>query len=170
MIDLQSLVTANYQNFRTTIPRHTRVLPAGEGRGEGELRPRGRQSVLIKVGEHATRPSSRAASESFFVSLLQKSVSICVPRRSPTKEGVYPWLNSLALIPLLANPQRKSTAPHPKSTLDLGCEPLIRVEKGPANACLSSNACPFHPITTRTEKHAGQKQTDSNRKRNRSAD
>jgi hypothetical protein len=69
MIDFQSSAIARCPSHLTDIP----PLPAGEGRGEGEsfemefrvagegeLYSRGRQSALIKVGEHGTRPYSRA--------------------------------------------------------------------------------------------------------------
>jgi hypothetical protein len=46
MIDYQSLAIAECLNHRTIIP----PLPAGEGRGEGELKHRRRQSALIEVG------------------------------------------------------------------------------------------------------------------------
>src|SRR5580692_9978061 len=68
MIDFQSSAIVKSQNHLAAISRHVRVLPAGEGRGEGEsfgiefrvagegeLRDRGRQSTLIWTSIPALR-------------------------------------------------------------------------------------------------------------------
>jgi hypothetical protein len=55
MIAFQSSAIAECLNHRTIIPCHARVLPAGEGRGEGELANRGRQSALIRTSMPALR-------------------------------------------------------------------------------------------------------------------
>ena len=74
MIDFQSPATARCSSCLTAIPRHTRVLPAGEGRGEGELCHRGHQSA-------SSFPNGRAGARPCHLSRLPvhfKSVSICV--------------------------------------------------------------------------------------------
>jgi hypothetical protein len=64
------------------------------------------------------------------------------------------------------NPNRKSTAGSPKSTVDLRSEPLIWVEKRPANALSSGFRHSFCPITMRELWNAGQRQTEANKKEN----
>jgi hypothetical protein len=73
MIDLQSSAIAQSQDIGPAIP----PLPAGEGRGEGELNHRGRQSAMI-----LSMPSLSAS---------EKSVFIRLPRRSLAKADVHPW-------------------------------------------------------------------------------
>jgi hypothetical protein len=164
MIDYQSLVIAECLNHRTVIPplptgrassergeRHflcCSFVGEGElfgthsyiGSGEGEL-DRKRQSALVRV------------------QVLTTSVFI----------SVHPWLNSLLGIPTLANPNPKSTAGSPKSTVDLGLEPLIWVKNGLQTPRFRDCWNSSNPITTRKLKHANQKQTDTGQKMNASA-
>ncbi len=46
------------------------------------------------------------------------------------------------------NPHPKSTLARPKSTVDLGCERLIRVENGLSAPLFHGPRRPFHPTTT----------------------
>jgi len=105
MIDFQSLAIGRCPSHLTAIL----PLPAGEGRGEGEsfgiqfragsdtggLNHRGRQSALIKVGEHGTRPCSRAVPFSHSVVLSKPLLATfhMVPWcQESVFIGVYPWL------------------------------------------------------------------------------
>jgi hypothetical protein len=73
MIDFQSSAIVESMNRLA----HRSPSPRGEGRGEGELNySSGRQPALIKVGEHGTRPYSRAV-----FSAIQAILSnLCLPR------------------------------------------------------------------------------------------
>jgi hypothetical protein len=66
----------------------------------------------------------------------------------------------LTLNPPMSNFQ--STPPQPKSTVDLGCEKLIRVENTPQTPFSPAPQPPFSPITTRPWNRSGQIQTFSN--------
>jgi hypothetical protein len=59
------------------------------------------------------------------------------------------------------NPHSKSTLAHPKSTIDLGCERLIRVENGPRSPL--SPTC-YRPISGPKIRESNQNQTVTGRK------
>ena len=64
----------------------------------------------------------------------------------------------------LAIPQPKSTLPHPKSTVDLGCEGLIWVENTLISSRLGDPRRAFCPITTESSGDTEQNQTNAGRK------
>jgi hypothetical protein len=78
--------------------------------------------------------------------------------------GVYPWLNPCFLVQFTAHSQSKSTAGHPKSTVDLRCELLICVESGLQTPLLPGYRHSFGSITTRELWDTGQMQTDAGQK------
>jgi hypothetical protein len=55
----------------------------------------------------------------------------------------------------------------PKSTVDLGIEPLIWSKNGLQTSALARHRHSFYPIGTRELKRANQKQTDAGQKMNR---
>jgi hypothetical protein len=65
-----------------------------------------------------------------------------------------------------ANPNPKSRAASPKSTVDLGLEKLIWGKNGLQTPVLVGCRQSFWPTTTRELKRANQKQTDTGQKEN----
>ena len=63
----------------------------------------------------------------------------------------------------LSNPKPKSTLPHPKSPVDLGCETLIWVENDLVQTLLRGCWRSFCPITTGTSRGFDKNQTDTER-------
>jgi hypothetical protein len=68
---------------------------------------------------------------------------------------------------LLEYPNPKSTMRYPKSTVDLGLEPLIWGKNTLQTPPLPCRRHPFRPITTREWKHVSQNQTKPDQKMNR---
>ena len=179
MIVLQSLWTGVAElsaiNQKSAIGMSS---PGGEGRGEGELNHRGRQSALTEVGQpcpsgifensqqharaiygwvHSLYALGASVAESMFIRLSAEALA---------KADVHPWLNCPFWLPAPANPQPKSTAGSPKSTVDLRSQPLIWVDKRSASAPFAIRRHSFAPITMRKLWNAGQKQTDTGQKVN----
>jgi hypothetical protein len=78
MIDFQSSVIAKRPNDR---PCHS-PSPGGQGRGEGELSHRGRQSALIKVGAKKPCHQIQHLLGVHSVYSVKNSVSLCLCRKN----------------------------------------------------------------------------------------
>jgi hypothetical protein len=64
----------------------------------------------------------------------------------------------------ITTPQPKSTPPHPKSTVDLGCEELIRVENAPLSPLFPGHQRSFNLITTQRLTRANRMRTAAHQK------
>jgi len=79
---------------------------------------------------------------------------------------VHPWLNSLFCIPAPPNPNPKSTAGYPKSTVDLWLEPLIWGKNGLQTPSLSLFRYSFCLTMARELWKPNQMQTETGQKMN----
>ena len=79
------------------------------------------------------------------------------PKSSPHSATLRTSINRLQ-----TNPHPKSTFAHPKSTVDLGCEPLIRVENGLRPP---PSLTPYRPISTPKIRGFNQTQTVTDQKK-----
>jgi hypothetical protein len=79
---------------------------------------------------------------------------------------VHPWFNFpfWPVAPIDSNP--KSTPAHPKSTIDLGLEPLIWVKNGLQTPLLPACRPSFRATMTRELWNAGQIQTNTGKQLN----
>ncbi len=173
-----------------TISCHTRVLRAGDlsrlGSGEKNLsRPSGTKAVgraservRVNAGVRASCFSAKPLTENYNV-VPSLSLGLAAQRPTPGKlpHKIQPLMakpreariRTAANSPKIqhcfshpqTNPHPKSTLAHPKSTVDLRCEGLIRVENGLRSPLLPTG---YRPISGPKIKESNQNQTAANQK------